>query len=63
MVSTLQDLLIDIDTPDFDISVWAEPFHDLHSSDSQNERNAVLLGAALRCQRNKDQKLTIARPG
>ena len=63
IVSTLEDLLIDIDAPDFDISIWAEPFHDLHSWDSQDERNAVLLGAALRCQRNKDQKLTIARPG
>ena len=55
------DLLIDIDAADFDISVWAEPFHDPRSWDSQVERNSVLLGAALRCQRNKDRSLTIAR--
>lgn len=56
-----EDLLIDIDAPDFDIADWAEPFHDPRSWDNQDERNAVLLGAALRCQRNKDRSLTIAR--
>jgi hypothetical protein len=54
--------LIDIDASDFGISVWAEPFHDPRSWDSQDERNAMLLGAALRYQCNKDQSLTIARP-
>jgi len=56
-----EDLLIDIDGPDFDIATWAEPFHDPRSWDIQDERNAVLLGAALRWQRNKDRSLTIAR--
>ncbi len=56
-----EDLLIDIDAPDFDIANWAEPFHDPRNWDAQDERNAVLLGAALRCQRNKDRSLTIAR--
>ncbi len=56
-----EHLLIDIDAPDFDIAAWADPFHDPRSWDVQDERNAVLLGAALRWQRNKDRSLTIAR--
>ncbi len=56
-----EDLLIDMDAPDFDIAAWAEPFHDPRSWDIQDERNAVLVGAAVRWQRNKDRSLTIAR--
>lgn len=56
-----EDLLIDMDAPDFDMAAWAEPFHDPRSWDVEDERNAVLAGAALRWQRNKDRSLTIAR--
>ncbi len=54
------ELLIDIDAPDFDIAQWAEPFDDGADVDLDEERFAVLLGAALRARRTRDPALTIA---
>jgi hypothetical protein len=54
------DLLLDIDAPDFDIAVWAQPFEDGSPPDLAEERFAVLLGAALRARRTTDSALTIA---
>ena len=54
------DLLLDIDSPDFDIAAWAEPFSDGAQIDLKEERFAVLLGAALRARRTLDPALTIA---
>jgi hypothetical protein len=54
------DLLIDIDAADFDIAVWAAPFGDGTQLDLEEERFAVLLGAALRAHRTLDPMLTIA---
>lgn len=54
------DLLLDIDAPDFDIAVWAEPFGDGAQIDLEEERFSVLLGAALRARRTLDAALTIA---
>lgn len=54
------DLLLDIDAPDFDIAAWAEPFGDGAAVDIEEERFAVLLGAALRARRTLDPALTIA---
>jgi hypothetical protein len=54
------DLLLDIDATDFDIAVWAEPFGDGAQVDMEEERFAVLLGAALRARRTLDSALTIA---
>lgn len=54
------DLLLDIDAPGFDIAVWAQPFVDGAPADLEEERFAVLLGAALRARRTGDPALTIA---
>lgn len=54
------ELLLDIDASDFDIAVWAEPFSDGAVLDQDEERFAVLLGAALRARRTLDPALTIA---
>ncbi|WP_213982165.1 helix-turn-helix transcriptional regulator [Sphingomonas sp. dw_22] len=54
------DLLLDIDAPGFDIAAWAEPFEDGTPPDLEEERFAVLLGAALRARRGSDSALTIA---
>ena len=54
------DLLLDMDAPDFDIAQWAAPFIDGTPSDLEEERFAVLLGAALRARRTGDPALTIA---
>jgi hypothetical protein len=54
------ELLLDIDAPGFDIAVWAEPFTDGSAPDLEEERFAVLLGAALRARRTSDSTLTIA---
>ncbi|MEP9359753.1 helix-turn-helix transcriptional regulator [Sphingomonas sp. KR3-1] len=54
------DLLLDIDSPDFDIAAWAEPFSDGAEVDLTEERFAVLLGAAVRARRTLDPALTIA---
>ena len=53
------DLLIDVDAAGFDIAVWAEPFRDVAAWNEADEREAVLLGAALRVRRNQDRALTI----
>lgn len=55
-----EDLLLDIDAPDFDIAAWAQPFIDGVPADLEEERFAVLLGAALRARRSGDPALTIA---
>lgn len=55
-----QDLLLDVDTRGFDIAIWAEPFRDKADWNEADEREAVLLGAALRVRRNQDRALTIA---
>lgn len=55
-----KDLLLDIDARDFDIAAWAEPFGDGAQIDLEEERFAVLLGAALRARRTLDPALTIA---
>ncbi|KPH62783.1 hypothetical protein ADT71_14275 [Novosphingobium sp. ST904] len=55
-----QDLLIDVDDPEFDIAAWAEPLHGADRSDPEAERFAVLLAAALRVRRAGDPALTIA---
>ncbi|MET0309649.1 MAG: XRE family transcriptional regulator [Sphingomonas sp.] len=54
------DLLLDVDAPGFDIAAWAEPFMDGSAPDLDEERFAVLLGAALRARRTSDSALTIA---
>lgn len=54
------ELLLDIDAPGFDIAVWAEPFEDGSPANLEEERFAVLLGAALRARRVSDSALTIS---
>lgn len=54
------ELLLDIDAPGFDIAAWAEPFEDGSPADLEEERFAVLLGAALRARRLSDAALTIS---
>jgi transcriptional regulator with XRE-family HTH domain len=54
------ELLIDVDGPGFDIAEWAAPFADGAPADLQEERFAVLLGAAVRARRTADPALTIA---
>ncbi len=54
------DLLIDVDAAAFDIAAWAVPFQAVRSAKIAEERNAVLLAAALRLRRNQDRTLTIA---
>lgn len=53
-------LLIDIDDPAFDLAEWALPFADGKPIDVEEERFALLLGAALRARRAADPALTIA---
>lgn len=53
-------LLLDIDAPDFSVAAWAEPFGDGAELDVEEERFAVLLGAAVRARRTLDPGLTIA---
>jgi hypothetical protein len=55
-----ETLLVDVDAADFDIARWAEPFHDARGWNEADERDAVLLAAALRVRRNRDRALTIA---
>lgn len=54
------DLLVDIDDPGFDIAEWAQPFADGKPLDSDEERFALLLAAAVRARRALDADLTIA---
>ena len=53
-------LLIDIATPAFDIALWAAEFQDPAAFDADEDRVAVLLGAALRARRDMDPTLSIA---
>lgn len=55
-----EELLIDIDDPEFDIAAWADPLHGNDRTDPEAERFAVLLAAALRNRRGSDDALTIA---
>ena len=55
-----EDLLLDVDVRGFDLAHWAEPFCDMAARNEADEREAVLLGAALRVRRNQDRALTIA---
>ncbi len=54
------DLLLDVDAPGFDIATWAEPFRDMTAWNEADEREAVMVGAALRVRRSQDRALTIA---
>jgi len=54
------DLLVDVDDPDFDIAAWAQPLHGAAPADAEEELGAVLLAAALRARRGGDPALTIA---
>ncbi|MBO9713526.1 MAG: helix-turn-helix transcriptional regulator [Sphingomonas sp.] len=53
-------LLVDIDAPGFDLAHWAEPFLDGSAVNPEEERFAVLLGAALRARRTENAALTIS---
>lgn len=55
------DLLVDVNDPRFDISAWAEPFHDGAGFNADEERFAVMLAAAMRARRAGDRELSIAR--
>jgi transcriptional regulator with XRE-family HTH domain len=55
------DLLINVDSIDFDIAVWSAPFRDAAIIDSSEEvRFALLLAAALRAKRTDDESLNAA---
>jgi hypothetical protein len=53
-------LLTDVTRPGFDIAAWAQPFLDGRPWERDEDRMAVMLGAALRVLRNADRTLTIA---
>ncbi|MEG3144388.1 XRE family transcriptional regulator [Sphingomonas sp. RT2P30] len=53
-------LLSDVAQPGFDIAAWAQPFLDGRPWEQDEDRMAVMLGAALRVRRNNDRTLTIA---
>lgn len=53
-------ILIDVDSPDFDIAVWARAFLDDAAHDAAAERFALLVAATLRAHRAADRSLTIA---
>lgn len=53
-------LLSDVTQPGFDIAAWAQPFLDGRPWERDEDRIAVMLGAALRVRRNNDRSLTIA---
>ncbi|MDH7973932.1 XRE family transcriptional regulator [Sphingomonas sp. AR_OL41] len=53
-------LLSDVAQPGFDIAAWAQPFLDCRPWEQDEDRMAVMLGAALRVRRNNDRTLTIA---
>ncbi len=55
-----RDLLSDVAQPGFDIATWAQPFLDGRPWEQDEDRMAVMLGAALRVRRNNDRTLTIA---
>jgi transcriptional regulator with XRE-family HTH domain len=53
-------LLIDIDTPEFDIGDWAANLQDWEGADPEEDRFAVHLAAAIRVRRESDNALSIA---
>lgn len=55
-----EDLLIDIDDPDFSLEQWVQPFVGDEAEDADGERRAVLIAAAVRQTRVSDRALTIA---
>ncbi|QJU60485.1 helix-turn-helix transcriptional regulator [Sphingomonas sp. AP4-R1] len=55
-----ESLLIDIDTPDFEIGRWATDLGDWEPVDPEQDRFALMLGAAVRARRAQDDGLTIA---
>jgi len=55
-----QTLLIDPNSPDFDLSAWVRQFEEGRPVNAVEERFAVLLGAALRARRMADPTLSIA---
>jgi len=55
-----KELLIDVGAPDFDIAAWSEPFQDGKAADEEEEKFAILLGAAMRVRRARSAALTIA---
>ncbi|WP_445193719.1 helix-turn-helix domain-containing protein [Sphingomonas sp. Tas61C01] len=55
------ELLLDVDSPSFDIATWFIPFADGTASDSLEEAEfAMLLAAAVRARRDADSRLTAA---
>ncbi|WP_114955037.1 helix-turn-helix domain-containing protein [Sphingosinicella terrae] len=54
------DLLIDVDSPEFDMASWSEPFQDSRAPDEEEERFAIMLAAAMRIRRAQSSELTIA---
>jgi len=52
-------LLLDVDAAGFDLAAWAEPFMD-DAVDTDEERFAVMVAAALRVRRQGDRSLTLA---
>ncbi|HEX8421008.1 MAG TPA: helix-turn-helix transcriptional regulator [Sphingomonas sp.] len=55
------ELLLDVDSPAFDIATWFIPFADGTASDSLEEAEfAMLLAAAVRARRDADSRLTAA---
>ncbi|HWW65193.1 MAG TPA: helix-turn-helix transcriptional regulator [Sphingomonadaceae bacterium] len=55
-----EQLLVDIDTPGFDIAAWAANLQDWTPADPKEDRFAVEFAAALRLRRESDAALSIA---
>ncbi|WP_242184391.1 helix-turn-helix transcriptional regulator [Sphingomonas sp. CARO-RG-8B-R24-01] len=55
-----EDLLLDLDAPQFSIDRWAAPFADRRAVDVPEEVFALSLAAAIRLRRQADRTLTIA---
>lgn len=56
----VEDLLLDIDDPIFDIAAWAEDYMSANGADDEADNQAILLAAAMRARRARDEALTIA---
>lgn len=56
----VEDLLIDVDSDDFDIETWAADLQDWVAIDLEEDRFSVLLAAAIKMRRERDNSLTIA---
>ena len=55
-----EDLLLDVDAPDFDMSEWAAAGQHARNSDGEQAEFAIKLAAAVRHRRISDPSLTIA---